>query len=839
MRLAAAVRRSIVALLATASLVSSNAVPAQVPVQRPVRLPPPGRAVASVEDSTALVLNPANLAFLTSAEFRWSSIYLDETNTVPHQGHAFGLALPLFLGLSTGVRVDFVDPPASARSAFAPFEADTNYQWLTWGLALGGESASLGFSYQRSYSDSPAVDALGSYSLGISLRPFDALGFSAVAQHLNGPTNELGGRIDPAYDVGIALRPFGTRAAELALEGRYLEDRDIWIPKAVLGIDVPPIGRLRGDIAVSDPDNEDARAWTATAGLSIYTNGPGGSSDISGGILTGDGLGESGSLGYHADVAFRGFSEPSGPNPAPLSVRVRIEDTPGARGHVKLLRRLWSYAEDERIRGVLIELRTSPADSLAHAQELRDAIAYLRKNRKRVLCHLEDATGSAVYVCSMANRVLINPAGGVRFAGLSSRHIYLAGMLKKLGVRADFVRIGKHKSAPERLTRTGPTDTARKDKRDLLDQYEREFVAGISVARRVPVKQLRESFRKGPFIAKEAKQAKLVDDFAFDDELEEELDDLIGQRTLVLDDDPAEVAPTRFGPKPQLAIVYVAGDMVDGRSSTIPLLGPDLAGSYTIAEALKKARENPRIGAVVLRVETPGGSAMAADVIWREVQLTAKRKPVIVSMGSYATSAGYYISAPGTRIFANPLSLTGSIGIFYGKVDIAQLLERIGVTVTVFKTTERADAESIFRPFTPGERKELERKVNQFYDTFLSRVAAGRGMSKKAVDRVGRGRVWTGRQALKHDLVDELGGLRQALDFARAEAGLPKNVEIVELPEIRTSIVGALLGIEGLKADAVMPLPAQLINALRAISPLLAHPADKPLARTELTEIRP
>jgi protease-4 len=279
--------------------------------------------------------------------------------------------------------------------------------------------------------------------------------------------------------------------------------------------------------------------------------------------------------------------------------------------------------------------------------------------------------------------------------------------------------------------------------------------------------------------------------------------------------------------------------MIDGRSETIPLLGNKLVGSYTIAETLKRVREDPFTGAVVLRVETPGGSAMASDVIWREVQLTAHVKPVVVSMGTYAASGGYYISSPATRIFANPLSITGSIGIFYGKADVAELLKKIGVSVEVYKTAPRADAESIFRPFTDDERRELTRKVGQFYDVFLSRVSIGRKLSKAEIDSVGRGRVWTGEQAVGKRLVDELGGLRQALEYARSLAQLPDHAPIVELPPPDGTLLGRLLGIEGLHDQAGLPLPPGLLEMVRAVAPFAVYPPDKPMARLELITVGP
>lgn len=820
---------------------------AQVPLEQPSRLPPLGRSVAASDDTSALVLNPANLAFLPAAELRWSSIYLDEDALTPWQGHAVGFGVPIpIVRLATGLRLDVVDPPAATGLR--------NYQWLTWGLAVRTtDTASIGFSLERSYSELEPLDGLFSWSAGLSTRPADGLAISLVARHINAPRSGLV-RIDPTYTAALALRPFGSRWVELGLEAQYVDGSfecdafagpvascAYWAPRGVLGIDVPYVGRLRGDFTVAEPADNDRRAWMGSLALAVYANSPSGSVELAGGSIIGNGLGRDARYEAHrnlqTDIAMRGWREPAGLPSQDYAVRVRIEDTPGARGHVALLRTLWKLSEEPDLRAVVFEPRTTPGQTLARVQELRDAIALLRARGKKVLCHLEDASGSALYLCAAANKILMNPAGGLRFAGLSTRHLFFGELLDKLGIRAEFVRIGDFKSAPEAFVRRGSTDPARQMKIDLLEQHERRFVADVGAGRGIPPEVLRQRIANGPFVSSEAKLAGLIDGYAHDDGIQQYVSELVGDDIPVLDDPPAPVAAEHFGRVPSIALIYVEGDMVDGRSNTIPLLGTKLAGSYTIAEAIRQARENPMVGAVVLRVETPGGSSMAAEVIWREVQLTARVKPTIVSMGSYAASGGYYISAPANRIFANPLSITGSIGIFYGKADVGQLLNKIGVNVEVYKTAPRADAESIFRPFTADERKELQKKVGQFYDVFLSRVALGRPLTKTQVDAVGRGRVWTGEQALERRLIDELGGLRQALEHARQQAGLPDHSPILELPPPDTTLLGRLLGIEGLRSDAALRLPPQMLDLVRAMAPFVVYSGDKPLARMEMTPV--
>lgn len=820
---------------------------ADIPVARTTPLPAFGRATASTDDATALVGNPANIAFLPSSELRWSSLYLDEQALLPYQGHAFALATPLFLGFASGLRLDLVDPPSSLAASALDYRA--NYQWLTWGLAFQiSDTSALGFSYKRSFSDNRRVDGISAWSLAMSTRPVNALGISLVANDIGSPKSESGRELGASYDVALALRPFGSRVLELGLEAKYVADATgYWVPRGTLGLDIPDLGRLRGELSVSDPTEEMlAREWLASASMSFAFNSVSGSLEVGGGSVFGSGLGDDARGRAHEnlaiDVAFKGYREPAASELPPYAVRVRLENTPDTRGHVALLRRLWSIAEREpSVAAVVLELRSTPAASLAHVQELRDAVHYLRTRGKRVLCHMENADGATLYLCSAANRTLVTPAGGIRFAGLRARYLYYSALLEKLGVRADFVRIGAHKSAPEAFMRSSATDVARSDKIELLRQYERHFTAGVAAGRNIEPVELRRRIATGPFIAEEAKNAGLVDGMAYDDQLEEAVSTLVGGPVRLVDDKRASMAPTEFGATRGVAVIYVDGDMVDGRSQTIPLVGMKLVGSYTIAESIKKARENPMVGAIVLRVETGGGSALAADLIWRELQLTTPVKPVIVSMGSAAASGGYYIASPGTRIFANPLSITGSIGIFYGKAEVAELLRKIGVSVEVYKTAPRADAESLYRPFSADERKELERKVAQFYDQFLNRVAAGRRLTKAQVDAVGQGRVWTGEQALSRKLVDELGGLRQALAAARQMADLADYSPVVELPTVTTTLIGRLTGIDGLHAESALPaaLPSQLLDLARALAPFVVHPPDQPLARIELTELGP
>jgi protease-4 len=794
-------------------------------------VPAPGRSIAAADDTTAIALNPANLAFLPGAELRWNWVYTQSASPMPNRGHEVAFGFPLWM-LATGLRVDALDPP---RAAPAPF--DNSYQWLRWGLAFrGGDVASFGTTFAWSFSESPSLAGYFSLTSGLTVRPTSFLSVSAVARDWNHPHGKSGLPIERSYDLGVAVRPFlGRREFEIGLEASHFDTSDVWVPRGTVAIDVPRLGRLRGDISLVGPDSS---RFVATAGLDVHLGG----AELSGGGVFGSQLTRSGA-GFYAGAALRGFREPGVVLPAHV-VRVKIDGVPGVRRHVKLLRKLWRLAGDPEVAGVVLDLHAEPASSLAHAEEVGEAVRLLRAQGKKVLCEIEDGGGRSLFVCSQADRIAMNPAGGLRFAGLSSSYLYFGGLLKNLGVRADFVRIGAHKGAAESFTHETGTDVAKADHQELVAEMEKVMLSDVGGGQKVSVPELKDRIAKGPFIAPEARAAGLVDTLAYPDETDRVIEEMFGKRVRITDDAMLDKAPERWGDQGKVAMIYLSGDMVDGDSQFIPLVNIRLAGSRTIARALKRAREDQSVKAVVFRVETGGGSSLAADVILREAQLTAKVKPFVVSMGSAAASGGYYASmAGGGPVFANRATVTGSIGIFYGKVDVSGLLAKIGVGVDLFRSAPRADAESFYRAFTEDERVELGRKVKQFYDVFVARVAEGRHMTAEQVDAVARGKVWTGAQAKDKGLVDKLGGLREALREARALAHLPADAPIVEMPDDDESLIGMLLGLTRASAqaetEAIMKatVPPALLGVAQALAPFLVHDPDKPLARMEMIDL--
>ncbi len=825
------------ALAASVLLTATSATLAQYGLERPSTLRALGRDPVSNRDTSAATTNPASLAFLPGAELRWTSMYLNEGSRVPSQGNAFAFGFPIpALNLATTLRYDMLQPPAGS--------ALPQHNWLTWALALKTtETSALGVSWQRTSSTASWLHGLNAWNLGWTWRPGDAIGFGIAAKAIGGPSNEWGGRLEPAWEFATSLRPFGTDRVELGLSTLWMLPQglaDYAIPRGTLSWRLPGFGRLWLDGMMSDPTRRiDARSWLASAGFSLELDGPGGGASFGVGSMIGSDLRPQGNTkaanNIMVDVAFRSYRESAAVAGPGLALRLRIEDTPGARRHVALLRRLWTIAEREPgVDAVVLELHDSPASSLAHAQELRDAITNLQQHRKKVVCHVDDAGGNALYVCAGADRILMHPSGTVRYAGMSSTGFYFKGLLDKLGIHADFVRVGAHKSAPESFTNTEPSETTRADRLELLTDLHKQWLEGVGKGRKLATAELATRIAKGPFVASEAKLAGLIDDYAYEDEIEDKVS-LMAGRPMQLVDELATRAPSEFGAQRSLAVVYVDGDMVDGRSQTLPLIGNRMAGAMTLTEHLRRLRKDPNIAGVLLRIESPGGSALAADTLWRELQLLAAQKRVVVSMGSVAASGGYYIASIGSRVFANPGTVTGSIGVFYGKADVAELMRRIGVNVETTKTSPRADTASLFRPYSEDERRELQIKVEQYYSVFLDRVSRGRHLSKEKVDATGQGKVFSGAAALAPALIDELGGMRQALAWLRQETGVTDTAPLVELPPPDGTLLGKVLGLEGVHSAEAPLLPPQVLQFARALAPFLTAQDTTPLARLEWT----
>ncbi len=451
---------------------------------------------------------------------------------------------------------------------------------------------------------------------------------------------------------------------------------------------------------------------------------------------------------------------------------------------------------DNNIKGIFLD-ESYMLSGQATTEEIRDALIDFKKSGKFIIAYSEIYTQGFYYLASVADKVYINPKGLFEFRGFSSQITFLKGALDKLGIEAQIVKVGTYKSAVEPLILTKMSAANRLQVTSYMGSLYDYFLTGISNSRKISKDSLftlaNNLTVKYP---EDALKYKLVDGLKYKDEVLDELrertgisskkdihsvelSDYASNNTADNDDDKKSV-------KNQIAIVYASGDINGGTSDDNSI------GSETISKALRKVRLDDNVKAVVLRVNSPGGSSLASDVIWREVMLTKKVKPIIVSMGDLAASGGYYISCAADSIIAEPNTITGSIGIFAIIPNLQKLFnDKLGITFDGVKTGKYADLGDISRPLSPDEKAILQNGVNRGYDEFTKAVAEGRHKTQAYIDSIGQGRVWTGSQAVKLGLVDRLGTINDAVHAAAKKANI-KHYTLVPYPEQKKGVFNHL-----------------------------------------------
>ncbi|EPQ73606.1 signal peptide peptidase SppA [Mycobacterium marinum] len=459
-------------------------------------------------------------------------------------------------------------------------------------------------------------------------------------------------------------------------------------------------------------------------------------------------------------------------------------------------------AEDPRVAGLIARVQLPPAP-IGAVQELREAIAAFSAVKPSV-AWAETYPGTLSYYLATAFReIWMQPSGEAGLIGFASNAMFLRDALDKVGIEAQFVARGEYKSAADLFTEDGYTDANREAVTRMLESLQDQVWQAVAQSRQIDAGVLDELADKAPLLRDEALSSGLIDRIGFRDEAYARIAELAGVEGVSPESiDTADKLPRmhlaryagtarpRLAPpvpsipgrrgKPTIAVVSVEGPIVNGRGGPQGLpLGPSSAGGDTIASALREAAADDEVSAIVLRVDSPGGSVTASETIWREVQRARDRgKPVVASMGSIAASGGYYVSMGADAIVANPGTITGSIGVITGKLVVRDLKDRLGVGSETLRTNANADAWSIDAPFTDEQRARREAEADMFYTDFVERVARGRNLRTEDVDAVARGRVWTGADALERGLVDELGGFRTAVRRAKVLAGLDEDTEV-------------------------------------------------------------
>jgi protease-4 len=704
-------------------------------------------SLAGTDDALAVLSNPAGLAVRPGSElfaiynFRsvpWSEFFSNTT-----------------LLAKAGPLAAYWEPePARCGVAFG----------------TGGNGVYSGIRFRR--------DSLSRWDLSALVRPVKQVSLGALWDDLN----HDGGRLA----FGAAVRPVGNR---LTLFGEtYL----ITPLRPMAGFDVEPLDGLKLGLKVFFGEHPEDTRFVAGVSLGL------GKAGIS--AVTTDTLVEVGAYLRVGSAAQRSVL-PGGNRYVEIRLNEEIADRkPGFSLSSHSVRTSWQLLDlitrarkDSSVKALVLRIDGLSA-SFAQLQELRQALAAFRAQGKKVIVYAPSLGMGSYYVASVADRIWTHPLGDVTIPGMSMGTIFLKGTLEKLGIQFDGTRHGKYKSAIETFTEDSLTPPNREQYEAYLDALYGEFLQATAAGRHVSRDSMEALVNVGFFNAEEAKKNGLVDMVCYHDQVDSLLKkELKGLGKVSEKEYRGEVVQSDdWNAKPAIAIVYATGSIATGESRTDFLTGEMTMGAQTMARAIRQARDDKRVKAVLLRIDSPGGDGFASDMIWRELELCRQKKPVIVSMAGVAGSGGYYIACNATRVFALPTTLTGSIGVFNFKLVTEGLYNKLGARRQVVKRGEHADAMSDMRAMTPEEDSMMQVQVDYFYNQFVQNVATGRKLSFEKVDSVGQGRIWSGLDAKRVGIIDTLGGFLDAVNYAKQAAKLA-DCDYIVLPAPKTGF-GSMVG---------------------------------------------
>jgi protease-4 len=798
------------------------------PEARPTRGPYIANAArAGDADPTAVQLNPAQLGLLPAAGLTLAVDVWGKWAPIAGRGVGLYWATPIFSSGGLGM--------ALAHVAGSPgvdlFSARTVFT-LAYGQGLGRHAA-LGLSWSHVWGG--GLDDRNTFDAGLSARlgRYVAVGF--VVEDIGEPDGVVS--VPRLWGGEIVGRPFGTDRFELALGASYVEDTN-WrrtVPRARVVVRAAPGLRLFATGASWPRGSELAFAsgadYQAELGLALDFDHVGITASAVGGFPG------AGDAGFGAATLLRVSGERRAPLVAPAYVaRIDLEHVRTDVAFVELVRRLRALEADRGVVAVLLHIDGLQV-GLGRVEELRDLVGELRARGKRVYAYGSFPETRDYYLATACDAIVLHPAGQLTLTGFSQTVTFYKRAMDMLGVNVDLVRIAEYKGAMEPFVFNEQSAPVRANKNDLLDDVYRRFVATVARARSTAGRVLDEArvrmlVDRGLFTPYEAQLVGLVDAVKDDDELEAWLRLSLGRSSISIREPDTSPVHEPW-PSRHVAIVLVDGTIVDGKSRRFPF-SEALAGSDTLVDALDECRRDGAVGAVVLRVNSPGGSAFASDVIARAIgKLRRAGKPVIVSMGDIAASGGYYVSAPSDAIFAEASTLTGSIGIFGYKIDVRKLMATLGVGVEIYRRGQHADYNSPYRPWTDEEIKIAAEKIRYFYELFINTVADGRrarGLTRTRVDEIGRGHIWTGAEAQGLGLVDGMGGVSAAIDQAARLGHIPIEATgfpaLSLLPRPAGGLLAHLLGGADADDDLEKLVGARLSAAglgstLRLLAPLL------------------
>lgn len=793
-------------LLPSLALAQTSAVVQSPLPSRGVTLPPTGAAL--VDEATALSLNPAGLGYVGGGQL----FYLHERN-LARDSVGDGLFLATrFLGVGAGASVEWI------RGRREP-----DYRKTSLGLSLGSRTLQLGGAWHDFSSDDGDVDDLSSFDLGLTARPARALSLAAVVRDVNAP-DEGPVAMKRTYNLGLGVRPLDERYTLgvdwLFQEGGFRRGQATY----TLNAEVIPGLRLGAGVSHGFTDGV---PLALQLGLTVDASGVG--------LTYAAGGAEDGTdhvVGLRLSrESYRALRPPGGVvamldlndmlagGTSPL---LALLGASGTDPYLRLSRWLELAAKDARLSGVVLKMEGLPGLDWGRAEELRQALLRLRASGKRLMAVLLSADDRGYFVASAAERIYAVPEAMLPINGLTAHLQTFGGTMEKLGVHWDVARVGKYKSATEQYTNVEPSDAWREAANAYLDTQVAWYERGVAESRKLPPERLRELWATGLATAKRAHELGLLDGVILPSELDAKVRELVPEGRFSATYAPRDEREGRWGRRRRIAVVPVLGTISGGRSREDPLGFSQLAGAETVIRALEQARADPSVVAIVLRVDSGGGDSLASYLMYQAVLDAAKDKPVIASMGDAAASGGYYAAIGAHEVLALGTTLTGSIGIFYPKPALQGLLgDKLGVYQESHPRAPLADIFALWRPWTPEEQAAAQAWAEASYDLFITEVAARRKLDKAQVDAVGRGRVWSGQDALARGLVDRLGGLQDAVESARQRAGVPadEDLDVVVVGEARGFLSG-LGGEPGVQAAlSLLPHPPPALpESLRALA---------------------
>ncbi|MDP8207558.1 MAG: signal peptide peptidase SppA [Candidatus Electryonea clarkiae] len=758
---------------------------------------------------------------------------------------------------STGFKEDWGYALAGDVIGFGHEISRTNVEAsrYTWGMSFPSDGFSVGFAYHWSKD----LDRQNSYDLGMLVRPTKWLSFGTQITEVGRPRYGTT-RMDPSYHFGLAVRPIGHRVtltADASLWKTDNADPVLWDESS---LDYGDKLDLTFTANIQPVDNLAVRAGYAVdremifGGVSIYS----GMFSVSNHNATqtkGDNRAYnnvstnwirmssewSPHIGAHfmpKKVVKLKFKGKIVEEPSPFSMF-----SPKYSSLLGVLNRIKQLCEDETVSGLLIEIE-GQSMGFSDRIELRDELKKFKESGKKIVVYSRHLELGSYYLASVADRIVLHPSGEVFMPGIDARRRYLKGLLDKIGMEAQFIQVGKYKSAAEMLTREDMSDPAREAIDAIIEVIWQEIITGIAEGRNVSKEDVMGWIDEAGYMADDALEAGWIDAIAFDDEIKKQVDEEFGEEKfrLVSSKSYFMKKPVQYEwenmTSPKIAIIYATGSIVTGNSSGGGLFGGKTMGSETIAKAIRQARKDKRVKAIVFRIDSGGGSALASDIILREIERTTnddiedvRHIPVIVSMSDVAGSGGYYIACKADTIVAPKTCITGSIGVIGGKFVTKELTDKIGVTYDGVQRGKNAGVLSSAERWNDEQQAKVKDLMLGTYDRFLVHVAEGReGLDTARVHELGQGRIWSGVDALEHDLIDINGGFFTAIEIAKKAAGI-KEGRVVEAKiypgihgynfatDVRALIVGELpIGIrEALEAEA-------FVNSIDEGEPVLLGP---------------